>query len=91
MLYEVITLGLRVAADRTTLGVPGLSVRLVDPRERGTVLATGVTDADGNAVLLVDREVADELARSRVEATVEVLGPKGKVIQRAERAVSPRA
>lgn len=79
----------RVTGDRR-LGLPGLTVRVSDPRARDLVLAESVTDLDGNAVVVIPGDIAAELERGHVEVTVEVLGTTGKAVLRAERAFCPR-
>jgi hypothetical protein len=83
-------LGAKVLSEETRLGLPGLVVRLTHPQQQDRTLAESITDLDGNAVLYLTREQAEELAREKIEATVVVLGPAGKVLHREEQAICPR-
>jgi len=84
-------LGAKVLAEESRLGLPELQVRVTDPRQKDRPLAEGITDLDGNAVLYLTKEQAEELAHGKVEVTVEVLSPTtGKPLHRTERAFCPR-
>jgi len=83
-------LGAKVVEETTGLGLPGLHIRILDERYQGKVLAEGITDLDGNAVLFLNKEQATEMAHSRTEPTVEVLTPDGKSLHRAPQALCPR-
>jgi hypothetical protein len=83
-------LGAKIVDEETRLGLPGLQLRIIDERRQNQPLAETITDLDGNAVLVLSKEQAAELARERIEPTVEVLTPEGKSIHKAENAFSPR-
>ncbi|HEY5912876.1 MAG TPA: hypothetical protein VJA21_19975 [Verrucomicrobiae bacterium] len=82
--------GARVVDEKTSLGLPGLQVRLIDETQQGKVLAEGVTDPDGNVLLSLSKEQAAQLAERKSEPSVEVVTPEGKPVYRAAQAVCPR-
>ena len=81
-------LAMRVITEEARLGLPGLVVRMMDPRRPDAVLAQHVTDRDGNAVLSIPREKAGELEKS--DTTLEILTPAGKSLQKIAAAVCIR-
>lgn len=62
------------------LGLPGLVVQLMDPRNPDAPLAEAATDADGNAVLSLPAETAKQLDTQHT--AFRVVDPAGKVLQR---------
>ena len=58
------------------LGLPDLTVQIIDPRNEGTPLVQSITDLDGNAILTVPPELAKE--RDNKDSTLQVLDPSGK-------------
>lgn len=81
---------IRVETKGTHLGLPGLVVRLLDPRAKDTALVESVTDLDGNAVGSVSGPIIEELARQGGELTLEILSPQGKSLRVLEQGLCPR-
>jgi len=69
-------------------GLPGVAVRMLDPRNPKTVLVQNVTDRDGNAILTVPTERAGEL--DKTDTLLEVRSPDGKSLQKLPDAVCIR-
>jgi len=70
-------LAVKVATEKdVSLGLPGLAVRIMDPRDTKLTLVESVTDRDGNAILTVHAESAREVDKR--DTTFQVLGPEGK-------------
>lgn len=80
--------GVRVTAGDVHVGLPGIVVQMTAPRDPKTVLTQGVTDRDGNALLTVPVATAGELDKG--DATLEVLTPSGKSLQKLPDAVCIR-
>jgi hypothetical protein len=78
----------RVTAEEGRLGLPGIGVRIMDPRNEKQVLAEAVTDLEGNAVLTVPPEAAAEVDKR--DTSLQVLGPKDKVLLNSPAAVCVR-
>jgi hypothetical protein len=76
---ETFHLAVKVTADQVH-GLPGVAIRLLDPRDPKAVLVENVTDRDGNAILTVPRERAAELDKS--DTVLEVRSPGGKALQK---------
>ncbi|MGH7516519.1 MAG: hypothetical protein ACREOC_03480 [Gemmatimonadales bacterium] len=85
---ETFHVAVKVGIEETRVGLPGITVRLMDPRDPKTVLVQNVTDLDGNAVLTVPRERAKELDKS--DTTLEVVSAAGKALQTIPDAVCIR-
>jgi hypothetical protein len=69
----------KVATEKDAgLGLPGLAVRIIDPRDTEMTLVESVTDRDGNAILTVHAESAGEVDKR--DTTFQVLGPDGKLL-----------
>jgi hypothetical protein len=81
-------LAARVMAEKTRLGLPGLVVRMMDPRQPEAVLVQHVTDRDGNVVLTVPAENASQLEKR--DTTLEILTPAEKSLQKIPDAVCIR-
>src|SRR6185295_3859126 len=67
----------RVTDEASGLGLPGLTVLLLDPKG-GAPVAESPTDLDGNAVIAIPRERAVELAGH--DLTLQVATAQGKVV-----------
>jgi len=72
-------LAVKVTASDGHLGLSGMIVRLLDPRDRKTPLFTAVTDPDGNAFFAVPEQGAKEFDNQHIAA--QVVTPGGKVVQ----------
>jgi len=72
-------LAVKVTASDGHLGLTGMTVRLMDPRNRETPLLIAVTDPDGNAFFAVPEQSAKELDNQHIAA--QVVTPAGKVVQ----------
>jgi hypothetical protein len=81
-------LGVRVTGKDVHLGLPSAIVRVTAPRDPKTVLAQGMTDRDGNALLTVPAAKASE--GDKGDATLEILTVAGKSLQRLPDAVCIR-
>lgn len=68
----------RVTSEAGGLGLPGISVRIMDPRNEDQALVEAVTDLAGNAVLTVPRDIAAQLDKR--DAALQLLGAGGKVL-----------
>lgn len=67
--------------DQThSLGLPGLQVRLYETKSPQVTLASETTDLNGNAVLKLNREQVDRLAKSGAVLATEVLTPNNKAV-----------
>ncbi len=76
------------AVDKQSqLALPGLTVQLTDPRSPETILANGLTDLDGNAVLSLNKDQAGKLTGKNVNLTLAILGPSGKILQTIEKGI----
>lgn len=51
-------LAVKVTIEDTRLDLPGLTVRIMDPRNKKIALVQAVTDRDGNAILTVPAQIA---------------------------------
>jgi hypothetical protein len=78
----------RVTTEEGRLGLPGIGVRIMDPRNEKQVLAEAVTDLVGNVVLTVAPEAAAELDKR--DTSLQVLGPNDKVLLNSPAAVCVR-
>lgn len=72
--------GVRVTAADGQVGLPGIVVQITTPRDPKNVLAQGVTDRDGNALLTVPVAKAGDLDKG--DATLEVLTLAGKPLEK---------
>jgi hypothetical protein len=81
---------IKVSSADARLGLPGLVMRLINPREPEKSLIETVTDLDGNAIFSLSNQAVEELVRGEVEPTLEVLSPAGNPLQRLERGLCPR-
>lgn len=80
------------AVDQASqLGLPGLTVQLLDPRKPGNPIATGTTDANGNVVLSLNKDQAEGLANDKVDLTLTILNSAGKVLRTAPNSVCSHA
>jgi len=73
---------------RDRLGLPGLIVQMMDPKEEKNVLAQAVTDPNGNAVLTLPADAVKEFDKQ--DTSFEILTPDGKVLQKEDGAVCVR-
>ncbi len=81
-------LAVTVVGKKRRMGLPGLVVRLMDPRQRESVLAQQVTDRDGKVLLTLPRDKVGDLEKS--DAALEILTTGGKSLQRMDDAVRIR-
>jgi hypothetical protein len=93
-------LSIKVTAKDFVLGLPGITVQIMEPqkpeksgsRRRSqdpmNALVQAVTDGDGNAILTVPTERAKEL--DKLDTTLDVLSPTGKSLQKISGAVCIR-
>src|SRR5262245_6071178 len=82
-------LAVKVATEKDVrLGLPGLVVQIMDPRDTKMTLVESVTDRDGNAILSVHAESAGEVDKR--DTTFQVLGPDGKPLVNVPNAVCVR-
>ena len=70
------------------LGLPGLIVQLMHPKEKKNVLAQALTDLNGNAVLGLAVDVGKEFDKQ--DTSLEIRTPDGKVLERLPGAVCVR-
>src|SRR5437660_2999067 len=54
-------LAVKVTTEDVRLGLPGLAVQIIDPRNEDLALMQAITDRDGNAILTVPEEIAKEV------------------------------
>ena len=67
--------------DQThSLGLQGLQVRLYDTKSPQITLASDTTDLNGNAVLKLNREQVDRLAKSGAVLATEIVTPNNKAV-----------
>ncbi len=83
-------LSMRVNLEDNQMGLPGLHVRITDPGDKKQPLAEGITDEDGNVVLVLEKEQADRLGREKQDVGIEVVSSNGKMVYKQEAALSPR-
>lgn len=81
-------LAVKVTTEDGRLGLPGVAVRIIDPRNKKLALVHAITDRDGNAILTVPEEIAKEVDNR--DAAVEVLSPAGKALAKLPGAVCVR-
>jgi hypothetical protein len=82
------TFHLAVKATIEDIGLPGLAVQIMDPRNEKTALVQAITDRDGNVILTVPEEIAKEVDKH--DAALEVLSPAGKTLAKLPGAVCAR-
>lgn len=70
------------------LGLPGVRVQVLDPKDEKTVLVETTTDLNGNAILAVPAEVAKE--RDEQDVTVQVVDATGKPLAKVAKAICIR-
>jgi len=70
----------KVLDQAQSLGLPGLHVRLYDTKSPQATLASATTDANGNAVLKLNRDQVDHLAKSGAVLAAEVLTSNNKAV-----------
>jgi hypothetical protein len=78
----------KVTAAGGRIGLPGIVIRIMDPRNEEQVLAQAVTDLVGNAVLSVPPETAGHVDKR--DATLQLLGVKGNILMTSPAAVCMR-
>lgn len=89
---------LAVKITTEDIGLPGLVVQILDPRNEKLALVQAITDLDGNAILSVPEEVAKQLGKRDVapkevdkcDLALEVLSPTGKILKTLPGAVCLR-
>jgi hypothetical protein len=81
-------LTVKVTTDDVRLGLPGLAVQIIDPRNEELALMQAITDRDGNAILAVPEEIAKEVDKR--DTTLEVLSPSDKTLVQLPGAVCVR-
>ena len=81
-------LAVKVTTEDVRLGLPGLVVQIIDPRNEELALMQAITDRDGNAILTVPEEIAKEVDKR--DTTLEVLSPTDKTLVKLPGAVCVR-
>ena len=76
--------------QRTRLGLPGLEVRLIDPRSADRILTKGTTGLDGNAVLSLIKDQAEALVAEKTDLVVAIFTLGGITLHRGDQAITPR-
>jgi hypothetical protein len=77
---EAFHVSAKLLDETTRLGMPGLTVRLFDTRSPKVTLASATTDLNGNAVLKLNREQTENVAKNNGEVAMEVLTPENKSV-----------
>jgi len=80
----------KVLDQEESLGLPGLRVRLYDTKSPQVTLVSAITDQNGNAILKLNREQIDSLAKSGLAAAIEVLTPANKSVFTGEAVPTPK-
>jgi hypothetical protein len=80
----------RVSLEDKPLGLPGVLVRIPDPKNKKQSLADGATDSEGNLVLTLEKEQVDRVGAGGNDLSIEVASPGGKVVYRQDAALSPK-
>jgi hypothetical protein len=78
----------KVTAAGGGSGLPGIVIRIMDPRNEEQVLVQALTDLVGNAVLTVPPEIAGQVDKR--DAALQLLGAKGNILLTAPAAVCMR-
>jgi hypothetical protein len=78
----------KVTAAGGGIGLPGIVIRIMDPRNEEQVLVQALTDLVGNAVLTLPPEIARVLDKR--DATLQLLGVKGNILLTSPAAVCMR-
>jgi hypothetical protein len=78
----------KVTTEDDRLGLPGVAVQIIDPRNEQVPLAHAITDRDGNAILTVPEETAREVDKR--DTALAVLSPTGKTLVKLPGAVCVR-
>jgi hypothetical protein len=79
----------RIVSDKDPqLGLPGVRVQVLDPKNEKTVLVETTTDLNGNAILAVPPELAKE--RDEQDVTVQVVDATGKPLVKVAKAICIR-
>ena len=81
-------LAVKVTTEDVRLGLPGLAVQIIDPRNEELALMQAITDRDGNAILTVPEEIAKEVDKR--DTALEVLSPTDKTLVKLPGAVCVR-
>jgi hypothetical protein len=81
------------AVDRESkLGLPGLTVQLLESADSETPLAAATTDSHGDAILSLSRQRAASLTKEKATGlTISILNSQGKSLYSASSAPSGRA
>lgn len=87
---DLYAVSVRVNLEDKQMGVPGLLVRMTDPKNKKQSLAEGTTDVNGNALLQLEKQQVDRLGESGQDVGIEVLSPSGKTAYRQQEALSPK-
>jgi hypothetical protein len=78
----------KVVSEDAGLGLSGVAVRVVHPKDQKTTLAESFTDRDGNAVVTLPPELAKELDKR--DTALQVVDPAGKPLATLANAVCIR-
>jgi len=78
----------KVITKDARLGLPGVAVKIIDPRNEKYVLIHAITDRDGNAILTIREEIVEEVDKR--DATLEVLSLAGQTLVKLPGAVCVR-
>lgn len=82
----------KIIDQQSQLGLPGLTVQLVEPSDQNTPVATANTDTDGNAILVLSRQKAASLAKDKADdLTLNILTSAGKSIYSSANAICAHA
>jgi 5-hydroxyisourate hydrolase-like protein (transthyretin family) len=87
---ETFQISTRVMDESTSLGLPGLQVRLYDAQASMTTIATAITDQNGNAVFKLDRPTTETLGKGNSTIAIEVLTSANKSVFTGGAAPAPR-
>ena len=85
---NIFHLAVKVTTEDVRLGLPGLAVQIIDPRNEDLALMRAITDRDGNAILTVPEELAREVDKR--DTTLEVRSPSDKTLVKLSGAVCVR-
>jgi hypothetical protein len=85
---DTFQLGVRLIEEKSKLGLPGTTVRMMDPREPKEVLHETTTDSQGNAIFSLTPEEAKEF--DTIHAGLQIAGVSGKPIENLPAAVCVR-
>jgi len=79
----------RVVSEKDPqLGLPGVRVKILDPKNEKVGLVESITDLNGNAILAVPAEMAKE--RDQQDLTVQITDSKDKPVAKFDKAICIR-